>query len=222
MPKISIKNIFLFAIAFLVFIILLKFLSDWSFPDTSWPLEKGEKVKMETSQPLVQKFTASRDGLERIKVLFANSSLGDGGILEMKIYDETCSQLLRESSLKVTSLDSGNIIDFTFSRIPNSKDKSFCLNLAYKPQKGAKSANIFLLNNPSPQSQFLSLNGQERPGQSIAMRPAYQNSSLWQNIVELDRRMSQYKPWFLKSYYLLIIAFLFIFFSILSVILLIL
>lgn len=215
------KNIFLFFTIILLLVILFKLIGDWSFPDTSWPLEKDEKVKIEAGTPLVQKFTANRDGLARIKVLFANSSLGDGGTLAMKIYDETCVSFLRQSTFTVTSLDSDNTIDFAFSRIPDSKDKAFCLNLTYEPKKGAKSANIFLLNNPSPESQFLSLNGQVRPDQSIAMRPAYQNASWWQNIIELDQRISQYKPWFLKSYYLMAIAFLFIFFSILAVVLLI-
>ena len=209
------------ATAVLLLVILFKLLGDWSFPDTSWPLEKGEKVKMEANQPLVQKFTASRDGLERIKILFANSAIGDGGKLEMKIYDETCSQLTRESTLNVTSISSGNTTDFTFSRIPDSKDQAFCLNLAYKPQKGTKSASIFILDNPSPQSQYFRLNGQERPGQSISMRPAYQNASGWQNIIELDQRISQYKPWLLKGPYLLVIVFLFVIFAISAVILLI-
>ena len=206
------------AAAILLLVILWKLLGDWSFPDTHWPIEKGEKVKLKTEQMIVQKFVASRDGLMRIKVLFGNSDIGKGGTLEMKIYDETCSTLLRDSKLKVTGLDSGNTEDFKFARIPDSKGKTFCMDLRYD---GAKSANLFLENNSLPENKFLSVNGQELSGQSIAMRPAYQNASRWQNIRELDQRISQYKPWFLKGPYLLAIVFFFLLFTISAVILLI-
>ena len=218
MQKLSTKNIFLLAAAVFLLAILWKLLGDWSFPDTRWPIEKGEKAKLKTEQMIVQKFVAARDGLARIKVLFGNSDIRKGGALEMKIYDEKCSKLLRDSKLKVTGLDSGNTVDFKFPRISDSENKTFCLDLHYN---GAKSANLFLENNPLPENKSLSVNGQELSGQSIAMRPAYQNASGWQNIRELDQRISQYKPWFLKGPYLLAIVFFFLLFTISAVILLI-
>jgi len=39
-------------------------------------------------------------------------------------------------------------------------------------------------------------------GKSLAMRPAYLNHYFWQDIQELNQRISQYKPWFLKHYFL--------------------
>jgi hypothetical protein len=218
MPKIPAKIIFLFTTAVLLSVILFQFLGDWSFPDTRWPIEKGEKVKISSDKSVVQKFVAGRDGLARIKVLFGNSDIGKGGKLEMKIYDETCSKLLRNSTLAVTSLDSGDTKDFKFPRIPDSQGKIFCLDLRYN---GAKSASVFLVNDPAPESKFLSVDGQELPNQALAMRPAYQNASWQQNILELDQRISQYKPWFLKGSYLLAIVFFFLIFAIFAVILLI-
>ena len=38
-----------------------------------------------------------------------------------------------------------------------------------------------------------------RPNESLSFRPVYRNKTLLADFVELNQRMSQYKPWFLKS-----------------------
>jgi len=48
----------------------------------------------------------------------------------------------------------------------------------------------------------------------LSMRPAYENDNWKQDISELSQRISQYKPWFLKHFYLDAIAILFIVLSV--------
>ncbi|MDO9231738.1 MAG: hypothetical protein Q7U36_04680 [bacterium] len=213
--KIILSVIFL-GLSILIFFRLEKTLS---FPDQSWSLIEGEKIKI-TSE-IVQKFEADHNGLTRIKILFGNSDVSPGGTFDFKIYDENCQDIIREINLDITSLDSGNTTDFVFPKISDSKNKIFCLKLSYEQKKGGKKANVFINENRMVQNKFFSINGEEKASQSLSMRPAYRNENLWQDSVELNQRMSQYKPLFLKHYFLSIIIFGFIILSILLVAILI-
>ncbi len=218
--KLTARNIFILLLILLLGIIFFNFFKVWSFPDTAWPLAKGEKTKINSE--IIQKFTADRDGLARIKILFGDSDISPGGQFNLKIHEENCQNIIRETTLNIISLDSDNTVDFIFSQIKNSKNKTFCLRLSYAQKKGGKKANIFIADNSRPENKFLSVNGAEKTGQSIAMRPAYKNNRLWQDFTELNQRVSQYKPWFLKHYCFDFIIFGFLVLSVLLVIILIL
>jgi hypothetical protein len=194
----------------------------WSFSDPNWPLGKDEKVKIKNGTQIVQKFTADRNGLARIEVLFGSSNLDQGATLTMKIYDETCSGLIRESSFFSPSIGSDNTEDFVFSKIPDSKNKTFCLNLSFSPVINSKSTTVFAVSNSMSQNKSLMIDGQNFSGQSLSMRPAYKNNNLWGDLTELNQRISQYKPWFLKHYYLAAVALSFIILSFILVAILIL
>ncbi|MFZ2193529.1 MAG: hypothetical protein WAV31_04775 [Candidatus Moraniibacteriota bacterium] len=209
--------IFFFLLLLVIFFRLNKALS---FPDQAWKLEKGEKIKM--SSEVIQKFEADRDGLTRVKILFGSSDVKPGGIFNFKLYDENCQDILREVELEITSLDSGNTVDFIFPKVKDSKNKTFYLRLKYVQKEGGKKANIFVIENLMPQNKFLSVNNEEFHGKSLAMRPAYRSSNLLKDFSELNQRMSQYKPWFLKHYFLHLIMFGFIILSIFLVLLLVL
>ena len=206
----------------LLFLVFYKLSSLWSFSDPNWPLGKDEKVKIKNGTQIIQKFTADRDDLARISVLFGSSNLDKGANLDMKIYDENCSDLIRESSHFAQGIGSGNTEDFNFSKVTDSKDKTFCLNLSFKPVINSKSTTIFVVNNPMNQNKFLSIDGKDYSGQSLSMRPAYKNNNLWGDLTELNQRISQYKPWFLKHYYLAAVAISFIVLSFILVAILIL
>lgn len=211
-----ILGVIFFGLFFLIFFRLNKLMS---FPDQRWTLEKGEKIKM--SSEIVQKFEADRDGLARVKILFSSSDVKPGGTFNFQLYSENCQDILREVNLGITSLDSGNTVDFIFPKVKDSKNKTFCLKLKYAQKEGGKKANIFVIKNSMPQNKFLSINDEEFHGKSLAMRPAYRNSNLLKDFSELNQRMSQYKPWFLKHYFLHMIMFGFIILSIVLVLLLI-
>ena len=211
-PYITAKNIFLLLVVLFLGIIFWNFGKAWSFPDTSWPLAKGEKEKIRTE--VVQKFTASRNGLARIEILFGNSDVSPGGRFTFKLLEEDCQKSVRETDLDITSLNSDNTTDFIFSKINDSKDKTYCLAISYAQKKGGKKAEIFIADNTLPEKKYFSVNGEEMAGKSLPMRPAYKNANLFQDIEELNQRISQYKPWFLKHYYLYVIVFGFLILSI--------
>ena len=59
-------------------------------------------------------------------------------------------------------------------------------------------------------------------GKTLVMKPAYGSDSFWKNMETLNDRISQYKPWFLKHFYLDAIVILFLATSVAIVIILIL
>lgn len=180
----------------------------WGFPDTHFPLEKGEKIKLD-EPGATQTFLASRDGLSGVNVLFGGSNIKNGGTLSLSILDENCMTTLREEKRFITELNADNSTDFRFSRIPDSAEKVFCFKTSFLPEKGSKKAYIFSIQNTLPdEKRSLSINGENRPHESLALRPVYRSGSILPDLAELDQRISQYKPWFLKGSLLATVVFL--------------
>lgn len=192
-------------------LIFFNFEKTLSFPDQNWKLEKDEKIKIRNE--IIQKFQTDKDGLSKIKILFSDSDTKPGGKFDFKLYEENCQKIIRETTLEITSLSSKNTTNFIFPQIKNSKNKIFCLKLSYTQKKGGKKSNVFINENTMEQNKFLSVNGEERKNQSLSMRPAYKNENIFQDFIELNQRISQYKPFFLKHYFLFFIILGFIFLS---------
>ncbi|MFH0969671.1 MAG: hypothetical protein V1804_04140 [Patescibacteria group bacterium] len=220
------KTIFLAILGIAIFLIAFRLVEEWSFPDSSWILQKsGEKIPLDKEKPLIQKFTAVRNNLSQIDIIFGNSNFKSGGIIDMKLLDENCSSAVREGFFDLSSTTSKYSYDFRFSKIPDSKDKTYCLALTFTQEGGGtKKVKVFINGNPPSQSRSLLINtatGEKFEDKSLAIRPAYQNDNLWKNIDELNQRISQYKPWFLKHYFLYAIVFSMIIISIAIIVLII-
>ena len=171
----------------------------WGFPDTRFPLEKGEKVKLDAIGA-TQTFLASRNGLSGVNILFGGSQIKNGGTLSLALLDANCQKKISETTTFVTSLGADDAIRFPFAAIPDSQGKTFCFTAQFAPKEGSKKAALFVIPNTLPNEVLsLSLNGTVRPNESLSFRPIYQNKSLIADLVELDQRISQYKPWFLKG-----------------------
>jgi hypothetical protein len=140
------------------------------------------------------------------------------GELRLRVLDHDCQKILREKNIIIKSLGSGTI-PFYFEKIAGSKDKMYCISLDFT---GENNIQLRLSEDLHPDSVSLYQNANEIKNQSLSMRPAYQNKNRWQDIQELNQRISQYKPWFLKHYFLYFIAFGFILLSFLLVAILIL
>lgn len=225
MPKNSTKIILLLLLFFSFIFVFWALANNLAFPDTDWVLAKGEKIPLDGKDRLLQKFVASRDNLKRVELFFGKANLRPGGKITLQVLDENCSGVLRESSLNPSSVDADNSYIFSFSKIPDSKNQIFCLKPNFLPEKGVKkSPSLFINENPPAQNISLTstATNEEWTNRSLAMRPGYQNDNWFQNIEELNQRISQYKPWFLKHYYLYFITFSFILLSILLATLLIL
>lgn len=143
--------------------------------------------------------------------------------MHLKLMDENCLVTLREEKLSNKKLDSDDPFLFSFDKIEESKNKIFCISVAFISNTGNKKAKVYLIKNPPPSSISLYSSSQqsEIENKALSMRPVYVNNNLWQDISELDQRISQYKPFFLKKYYLASIAIAFLALSPILVILLI-
>lgn len=202
------QKIFLISIVASAAIVLANLARQWGFPDTRFPLEKSEKVRLDGTGA-TQTFVASRDGLSGINILFGGSQTKNGGTLSITLLDASCHGKIFERKGFTTSFETENSFRFSFPLIADSKGKTFCLATQFAPAKGSKKAAVFVTANTlSEEALSLSLNGEARPGESLSFRPVYRNETFFADFIELIQRMSQYKPWFLKGALLAGIALL--------------
>lgn len=222
MPKLS-KILLLIFAATLFAAVFWKFFSVIAFPDGETEFEKGEVLKLSPTFSLTQTFVANRDNLMKIEFLMRTPGPREGDIVKMEIADENCTNVIRQGEMKQAFLSSDNLYDFQFSKIPDSKDKSYCLKITLIPQLvDSKFIRFFTRENSNPLFVLKDVDGAEIENQSLMIRLAYRNGNILQDVSELNQRISQYKPWFLKHYFLSIIVILFIVLSMGLVVILIL
>ena len=209
--KISSKKLLLVFAAIMLAIVFWKFFSLLSFTDSSVVLQKGLKIKINPGETLTQKFTANRNGLAKVEILMHQSGIKyeNGDKVQAKISDKDCQNVLREGELKESFLDTENLYLFSFAPISDSEDKEFCFIATFLPV------------NPTAKSLQFFTTGEEE-NQPYSIRTVYKNQNILQDLSELNQRISQYKPWFLKHYYLYTVSILFIILSISLVVILIL
>jgi len=202
------SKIFLFFLGVILLLVFGRFFSLLSFPESQIVLNKGALVKVQEGEKTTQKFTAKRDGLSGMEVLLRTPGVRyeKGDQVKMEILDSNCEKTIRQGDLQPAFLNSDNLYEFRFKRIADSQEKNYCLLIS--PDKdNSKALRVFTM-------------GKEK-NQPLSVRPVYKNKYFWQNISELNQRISQYKPWFLKHYFLYLISFGFIIASIFLVMLLI-
>jgi hypothetical protein len=208
MHKLIPKIILLIFAAISLLYVFFNFFKLMSFTDPQMPLEKGRVIKIETQNTFSQEFIANHDGLANIRFLIKTENSDDAKNVKMQLADKNCSNIIREGSLSHSFLASDNLFEFKFDRIPDSDGKIFCVEAS--------------LDSQDPQAEPVRFFSHNNDPTMLSMRPAYGNSNWQQNISELNQRISQYKPWFLKHYYLYGISILFVILSIMLVIILIL
>ncbi len=201
-----------------------QFIFRLSFPDINI-VRKDEKIKLYPYSPLAQKFTASGNNLSRIKFMMGDYELKNKEKIKLQLADETCRKIIREDALNVSDFDSDNYYVFDFSKINDSRDKTYCFLLTFEPKNKDTTKKPRVAVSQSSEFPFISLaeldSERAYPGQSLAMKPAYKNENLRQDLEELNQRISQYKPWFLKKYHLASIFTAFIALSLILIVILI-
>jgi hypothetical protein len=199
----KIQKVLLVILLIFILAIFWRFFDLLSFPDSSIVLQKGALVKLHKKENLTQNFTANRDGLSKVEVLLRSPGIKfeNGDKMKMEILDASCEKNLQEGFLTDAFLNTENLYEFRFDRIDDSQDQEFCLKATFQNQKeNAKAIQFFTMG--------------EGENQPLSIRPVYKNESVCQDLSELNQRMSQYKPWFLKHYYLWTISILFLILSI--------
>ncbi|HRY82223.1 MAG TPA: hypothetical protein P5232_00745 [Candidatus Moranbacteria bacterium] len=201
--KFSGKLLLLIALAVFLFFIFVRFEKELIFFEDS--LEKNSDIKISPQQPFSSKFISTRSNLAEIEILLGGGKkLGNPKAVKFKLAQENCTEIEREGSAEFSYLGRKDLYRLKFSKIADSKGKKYCLILEYKPQEtNAKNLQVYTLND------------------QLTMRPGYKNTSILENFYELNQRISQYKPWFFKHYYLWAIFISFIILSIFLVVILI-
>ena len=205
------KKVFFSALAVIIIIIFAKFLSLLSFPDSAVVLEKGNLIPLTAKSTLTQTFVANRSNLETIQFLFRTPGPKPASTVSVEIADESCTKTLRKGTLTMSFLNSGNLFEFSFAKIPDSIGKRYCLLVT------TSAKNLRLFSMPESDQQFGLKNittGETFEGQTLSIRGVYVNENLGQDLRELSQRISQYKPWFLKHYFLETIGILFVILSV--------
>lgn len=200
------SKIFLFFLGAIILLVFGRFFSLFSFPESQIVLNKGGLIKVHPGEKTEQKFFSTKDGLLKIDILLRSPGIKKGDYVKATLADETCQKTLKQGYLKHSFLNSKNLYEFSFSRLSDSAQKNYCFIIS--PAKtNSKSIRIFT--------------SEKEKNQPLSLRPVYKNKYFWQNISELNQRISQYKPWFLKHYFLYFIGFGFLLLSILLAFLLV-
>ena len=169
------------------------------FPAAGGFLEKDEITKLHPAETLQQVFTVPASNLTRIEIILRSPGIAPDDQVEVKLMDGACKKTLAQGNLADSFLSSNNLYDFSFPRIDSSAHQTYCLALTFQPQKStAKSLQFFY--RPETGASFKNLStGEILNDQSLSFRLVYKNPSFYQNMRELNQRISQYKPAFLKA-----------------------
>lgn len=201
------------------------FFSNLSFSYKNLLPEKGEKIKLYPYKSLKYQFKSGDNNLSAIKLLLESDELIRGDKIKVEIKNASCDLVIREKTLGPLALDSQIFANFNFEKISDSGGKDYCLEITYlsKQSKTKKILYVYLSQNADFPGEAVTdtHSGKEYANYSLLLKTAYQKDSIWQNLEELDKRISQYKPFFLKKYYLASIVIAFLVLSLTLVILLI-
>ncbi len=199
----------------LLLLVLSILINKWAFPDTNWNLSReGERIKLMPDYPVKQNFEAAQNNLSQIRIAFSRSYNKDGGEIRLKLAKNDCEKIIAEKNILRSEIKAEGYYDFKFPAIANSLRENFCLLIEFDPEKEKyKDLSIFLSekNEATFGAQLInSFQNEEIKNRTLSMRPAYQEETLGKNIEKMSQRISQYKPWFLKHFYLETIFWIFL------------
>ncbi len=232
LKKIKVEYYLLGMFAVGLFLIDLSFFRQLNFVDNMRQLQKGERVEIFAGDVIKQKFISNKDNLSNLKILFGNKALKEGSSLEIVLAGKNCEKRIAETTIKgVYKFDSKYLYDFKFQKINNSKDKEYCLKVGletesewtllrkikskFKTEKkrGPQKVRLFeQVSNEGETKNYIiegtSGNIKAQGENEIFFQQGYRNDKVMDSFRQLNQRMSQYKPWFLKGLYLQIISWL--------------
>ncbi len=188
-----------------------RFFGELSFRDSSIILTKGEPIKILPGETLTQTFIPKSGELKRLEFLVRNPEPKKGDRVIIMVADATCQNPIRESVLRPGYLDSDNLFIARFNPLTVSPNEPLCAILHFDDTTPQSPFLRFFTHESRPDT-FLEfkLGGALQTDLALALRPVYIYPTLGQNLNELNNRISQYKPWFLKDGFLTFITSVFI------------
>lgn len=211
MKHIKLKYILAILSALFFAIIFWNFLNILSFTDPGIDFEgKSKQEKLYPNSPIIQKINATENNFSQVNISISKFSPRLGDKITLEVFDESCEKKLDESKINALSWNSSSYSKFGFKTISDSKDKIFCLKFTYTPSGKEQDKKVYISSHPLEGSSYINTGKsiEEQKNQTLELKPAYGNESNWKNFSQLIDRMSQYKPDFLKTNYLITIFFL--------------
>ena len=215
-----ILSVFLLFLLFVFF----EFLANLSFPNAILSSPKTGTTNLYPYTPVTQVFSATKNNLSQINIGVKNIPKNIRHKILIQLADESCNNIIAEKEFSVFSVFSSPR-KFKFPSIADSDGKRYCLKITYLGEKLGKGElpYVEISEKPAdPNSSYTNPGkGGEFKGRTLKIEPAY-SGTLSENLTQLNQRMSQYKPWFLKGNYLVAIFALFLINSIILVLILVL
>ena len=184
--------------------IFSSFLSDLSFPDSSYHfLGSTKQAKLDSGKPITQIFTSKENNLNQIKIIVGNTDLWLTEKIVFELADAFCETTIARDTMTIFTPESHIYYHFNFPAIPDSAGQTYCFRVTYfssfdrgsdRPSLGASEGEAFV-----GQSYFNSGTQRLYEDRTLQMRPGYGSGSLLNDLEQLNNRISQYKPAFLKG-----------------------
>lgn len=201
--KINVWLLIIFLFGF--FLILSIFWRRANFSHDYRLFETSGKIILQPNEALSQIFNSKEDNLSQIKLILRDEKMPWGEKLTLTVRDENCEKTIRSAST-AWPLHSPKQYDyFTFSPIPDSKDKTYCLHLLFEAPKKRKGMPYVLTMEATGDTKDQILewkkNGtkKEYREETFIFHPGYKQKTA-ETFLELARRFSAYKANYFQGY----------------------
>lgn len=204
--KSTIKLILIIMFLSIIAFVFNIFSNDLSATDSNFNFYYGKKkVKLDPYAPVTQIITAKKNNLSQIKIAFRNMPIIEGEKISIQLNHETCNEIIFESIIDHL-VEPDSFYNFNFSPITDSKNKKYCLKIIHQSIEFRGDDRPQILASTDPSAKGLSYrnegNGKTYTDRSLIIKPGYAPDNLREGFIELNKRISQYKPFFLKKYFL--------------------
>lgn len=209
--------------------ILWNFFNSLSFSEYSQVFYKDGKVKLYDQSPVIQdNITSEKNNLAQINVALGENELSSGEKIKLELFDSECKNLIRESEInffnQLPILEKPGYARFKFDALKDSANKDYCIKITYFGDRTSKELPTIHYDEGEEYSGSSFQNTEKNKiyeNASLIFRKAYVSETKVEDLKTLENRISQYKPWFLKNFFLCLIITFFIILSIAFVIILI-
>lgn len=180
------------------------FFAHLSFPDSSYNfLGTTNKVKLDSGKPVTQTFEAKEGNLNQIKIVVGNADLWLTEEIVFELADASCETTIARDTMTMFTPESHIYYHFNFPTLPDSAGQTYCFKATYfsrfdrgsdRPYLGASAGDQF-----SGWSYTNEGNNRTYENRTLQMRPGYSAGGFLGDLGQLNDRISQYKPEFLKG-----------------------
>src|SRR3989344_1712630 len=181
------------------------FFINLSFPDSSYNfLGSSGKAKLDPKKPITQTFTAQENNLNQIKIIVGNFNLTPQESIDFELADVSCESTVAKQSITYLTLDPHIYYHFNFPLIADSAGQTYCLKITYfsPVDRGIKRPYIATSDGEQFRGFSYTNEGNQRiyENKTLQMRPSYGTGSVLGDLHQLNNRISQYKPMFVKGW----------------------